>query len=268
MQQVLYREVSELERCLEDDTRLSPTCAQLHLVVGLALQVKDDIDGAVVGVGLGADVHLFGVEVSRLGNLTRRTHEVVLGEEVAGAHTQLAAHDFLIETVVTVDNHLVDASLLAFIHAHLQIDAVALDLALDGDELVEEVSVVEIEVGNGVVVLLRALVEQLLVIDVAFLDAQHIVEQCRREDGIAHPRDVGDVVTLALVNSEINVNALLVKGYNAVFHDNGIAIAFLVILVDNQLLVGLIVTLDKLLLRENLPQVSLLVGLFHRALEL
>ena len=268
MQQVLHREVGELQRCLEDDTGLSPTGTQLDLVVGLALEVKDDVHSTVVRVGLGTDVHLLGVEMARLGDFAHRAHEVLLGEQVTGAHTQLATYHLLIQAVITVDDHLVDAGLLALIHAHLQRDAVTLDFALNRDEVIEEVTVVEIEIGNGVIILLGTLVEKFLVIDVTLLDAQHLTQSGRRIDGIAHPGDIRDIVAFALADLEVNIHALLIKGHNAVAQDNGITVTFLVILVDNELLVGFIIAHDELLLREDFPQALLLIGLLHGALDL
>ncbi len=251
MEQVLDREVGELESQLEQDTRLSPASRELDLVVGLGLKSENDVDGTVLLVGLGTYVHLFGVEVSRLCNLTRRTHKVILGEQVTWSHTQLAPHDLLIQAVVTIDDHLVDACLLAFVHAHLQIDAVAAHLALHGDELVEEVSVVHIQVGDSVVVFLSALVEQFLVVDVTLAESQHIVEHSSGIDGIADPADIVDVVSLALVDGDVNIDSLFVVVDHAVGHDDSIAISLLVVLVNDAVEVLLVVAAHKLLLAEE-----------------
>ena len=206
--------------------------------------------------------------MSRLSNLACRAHEVLLGEQVTGTNAQLTTHHLLIQAVVTVDDHLVDAGLFALEHAHFQVNAVPLDFALDGYELIEQVTVVQVQVGNSVIVFLCALGEQLLVIHITLLDTQDLVENDRRIDGVSHPGDVRDVITLALINLEVNVNALPIIGDHAVAHDDSVAVTFLVILVDDELLVGLIIALDELLLRENLQDVLLLIGLLHRALDL
>ena len=203
-----------------------------------------------------------------LGNLTHRAHEVFLGEQVTGAHAQLAAYDLLIQAVVTVDDDLVDAGLLAFKHAHLQRDAVALDFPFNGDKVIEEVTIVEVEVGNGVIVFLGALVEEFLVVHVTLLDTEHFTQHRRRIYSVTHPRDVRDVITLALADLEIDVHRLLVIRHYAVAHDDGITVTLLVILVDNELFIVLVIALDELLLREDFPNVVLLVGLLHGALDL
>ena len=206
--------------------------------------------------------------MTRLSNLAGRAHQVVLAEQIARTHTQLAAHHLLIQPVVAVDDHLINTCLLALIHAHLQVDGVALDARLDGDKLVEEVAIVHIQVGDSIVILLCALVEQFLVVDIALADAQHFVEHGGRIDGVAHPRHTVDVVFLALVDGDVNVDRLVVVVDHTVGHDDRIAVALLVILVDDALLVVLIVRAHKLLLAEELEQVAFLIGLLHRALDL
>ena len=122
MEQVLDREVGKLQRYFTNHTRLSPTGRYLDLVISLRLEVENDINSSVLLVRLGANVHLLRVEVSGLSNLTCRTHQVFLAEQLTWTHTQLTAHYLLIQAVITINHNLVDACLLALIDSHLKVD--------------------------------------------------------------------------------------------------------------------------------------------------
>ena len=89
---------------------------------------------------------MLGIEVAGLSDFTCRTHEIAFGEQVARAHTQLAAYHFLVEAVVTVDYDIVDTRLRTFDYTHLERDAVADYIALDRHEVVEQIAAVHIEV--------------------------------------------------------------------------------------------------------------------------
>jgi len=63
---------------------------------------------------------------------------------------------------------------------------------LDGYELIEEITLILIDVGYVVVIALvgiGALLENLLVVDIAGLHVEHIVKEVARVDGVAHPVD-------------------------------------------------------------------------------
>ena len=79
-----------------------------------------------------------------------------------------------------------------------------------------------------------------MVIHIPLLHAQHAAEVFGREDGVAHPCDVADIVFFALVHLNIYVDMLLVHIPHAVFHDGGITIAQFVVFVEQVLLVGLV----------------------------
>ena len=115
VEQVFEREVCELECHLSDDARLSPTGGKFDLVVGFRLEVEDDVHRSVFLVRLRPDVHFLGVEVPGLRNFTCRANEVLLAEQFPRPHPQFAADDLLIQAVVAVNHHLVDAGLLALV---------------------------------------------------------------------------------------------------------------------------------------------------------
>ena len=111
VEEVGHREVVQLQAHAADDTGLSPTERELHLVVRLLLQVPVDVNGSVFLVGYGRRVDLLRVEVSHRGQLACRAHQGVLREQVAGLGAQFAAHDILIQPVVAIDSHAADVGL-------------------------------------------------------------------------------------------------------------------------------------------------------------
>ena len=266
-EQVAHGEVVQFQTDTSDDTRLSPTERELNLVVRLTHQVPVDVHRSVLVVRLHVGSHLLGVEVSHRSQFTGRTRQGFLVEEVARLGAQFAAHHILVETVVTIDAHAADVCLLSLADTHLQVNGVAHDVDFGRVQLIEQITIVPVEVAHGIVVFGESLVHQLLVVDVAFPHAEDIAQtrsvahSIGRIYGVAHPRDVTDVVFLSLVHLNIYINVLGVVGPHRIFHDNGIAITQLVVFVDEVILVGL-VALGRVLLRlEDIAELSGLVGL-------
>ena len=71
MQKVCQREIGKLQTQLTNDTRLSPTGREFHLVVCLRYQWIAYVYGSVFGARLDVRLELFGVEVSHLLNFTQ-----------------------------------------------------------------------------------------------------------------------------------------------------------------------------------------------------
>ena len=155
---------------------------------------------------------MFGIEVAHRGDFTVGALQRLLGEEVAGFGTQLAADDILIDAVVTVDDYVVDICLRTLLNAHLQIHGVAHDVRLARVELVEYVTIVIIEVTDGILVILGALVNQLLVIDIALLHAEVVVQHIRGIERVTNPLDVTDVIALTLVHGDVDIHAVVLAG--------------------------------------------------------
>ncbi len=127
---------------------------------------------------------------------------------------------------------------------------------------------VEIEVGHGVLVFLRALVEPLLVVDVAGIYAEHVVQHVGVVDRVAHPLYVGDVILVALLKVDEHVHALVVVARHAVIQYLCVAIAEFVVLLHDAVEVISEILLHELLLFEEVEKIAVLVGLFHRTLHL
>ena len=151
-----------------------------------------------------------------------------------------------------------DVCLCALLDAHFEVDGVAYDVYLNRVEVVEQVTVVPVVVTHGVVVLREAFLHLLLVVDVAFLHAQGLVEVVAGDDGIAYPRDVAQVVLLAFVDFDEDIDVFLVDSPYGVFEDGSVAIAQLIVFLDEGLL-GLVVAFGGVLL--GFEHVAELAGL-------
>ena len=271
-EEVGHREVIELQADTSDDTRLSPTKRELHLVVRLLFQIPVDVDGTVVAIGLRHGSYLFRIEVAHRCKFTSRTHQGILREQVAGLRAQLTTDDVLIEAVVTIDTHAADVGLRSFCDAHLQVDAIANDVHFDGVELIEQITVVPVGIAHGVLVLGESLVQVLLVVDVALLHVEdvakalYIAHTIGWINRVTHPCDVANEVLPTFVDLYVDVHMLRVDIPHAVLKDNGIAVAVFVIFLDELLLVFLPALGSKLLGLKERRQLTSLVGLCKRTL--
>ena len=123
--------------------------------------------------------------------------------------------------------------------AHLEVDRVAFDVLLHRLDVGEHITVVVVKVAGGIVVFLEPLVEELLVIHVARLHAQHRTEIVRRINRIAHPVDAADVILLTLTDLQPDADVLRVDVPHAVAEDGGIAVTELIVFLDELFLISL-----------------------------
>ena len=152
MQQVGQREVSELQTQLTDDTGLSPTGREFHLVVSFGYQIVTYIYSSVFRSWLNIRFDLFRVKVSHLLDFTHRTHQVFTAEQVTRTGTEFTAYYVFVQTVVTIDADLINGSLTAFVNTHFQVDGVSYDIYFYGFEAVEQIAVVIVEVTDSIFV--------------------------------------------------------------------------------------------------------------------
>ena len=241
---------------------------ELHLVVVLRFEHPIDIYRTIGQVGLHIGHDGFGVEVAHLLNFTCRTHQGILAEEVAGLGHQFATYYILVQAVVTGNAYAIDGGLRTFEHTHLKVDRILRDIDFDRLNAGKHISIIIIEVTDSVVVQVDALFEELLVVDVARLHAQHLREALRLVHGVAHPIDVADMVLVTLLHLDVYIDGLVIVCHHRVGHDVCIAVSVLVILVYEQLLVLVVQVVDKLLRTEEMAPVALLVGLLHCPLQL
>ena len=118
MQQVGQREVSELQTQLTDDTGLSPTGREFHLVVSFGYQIVTYIYSSVFRSWLNIRFDLFRVKVSHLLDFTHRTHQVFTAEQVTRTGTEFTAYYVFVQTVVTIDADLINGR-KAYLQAEL-----------------------------------------------------------------------------------------------------------------------------------------------------
>ena len=203
--------------------------------------------------------------MARGGYFACGAHQVAFGEKLARAHAQLAAYHFLVELVVAVDHHFVHAGLRTLDHTHLQGDRVALYFLLDRDKLEEQVAVVEVEVRHGVVILGGALVEHLLIVDIAWIHAEIRVEHVGRIDRIAHPGYVADVILASFVDTHEHVDLAVIVFRHGIVCDARVAVSQFVVFLYQTVQVILKVALHKFLLAEYFQDVAVLVGFLEGA---
>ena len=199
--------------------------------------------------------------MSHRSQLTSRTHQSLLREEVTWLGTELTAHHILIKTGVTVDTYVAQVSLRSLCHAHLQVDGIAVDVDFGRIDAGEHVTVVVVEVRHRIIVFVQSLVQHLLVINITLLHTQQVVEPVGLIYGVTHPRDVAHEVLLAFVHLDIYVHMLLVEVADAILQNLGVAITILIVFFYEFLLIFLPALRSKLLRLEEGGKLASLVGL-------
>ena len=155
---------------------------------------------------------MLGVEMAHRGDFTVAALQGLLGEKVARLRTQFATDDIFIYAFVARDSHLGEVGLLALHNAHLQIDAIAHDVHLDGGQAVEDVAVVVIKVADGVLVGQGTLFDVRLVVDVALVHIKDSLQEVGRIHRVAHPLDVAHIVFLAFFQMDVDVHHVVLAG--------------------------------------------------------
>ena len=206
-----------------------------------------DINGVVGKVGFDVGVDAFLVEESEGGQFADGTHHIAAAVELSGAGVKLAKHHVVVGLRVARERHIANAGLFAFVEPDFEVDGVVFHLNLNGIGTEEQIAVVHVkrtDVKRGFAIS-QVAVEQLLIIYVAWLDTQHVVECFAAVFRVARPSDAAIVVSVAFVDDEIDAYVAVVDAIDRVAHDDGIAIAFRVVFVDDFFLVVLIVVFIK-----------------------
>ena len=99
---------------------------------------------------------------------------------------------------------------------------------------------------------MQTLVEKRLVVDIAFLHSEHVGQNGRVIDLVAHPVNISQVVFLPLINIEIDVDVGIVNGRHTVALDEGITVAPRVHLADDMVFVFGIFLRHELLRSEDI----------------
>ena len=256
VEEVAHGEIGKLQTESSNDTRLSPTGRKFHLVAALRLQRIGDVHRSADRIGLDAltDAGLqgFRVELVHIGQLHHRTLDRLHREKVARLGAELAADDIFIHALISRDADVVERGLVVLSDAHFEVDGVAVDVHFNRVEVVEHISVVVIHVSDAIVVLVQTLVEKRLIVDIAFLHSEHVGQNGRVIDLVAHPVNISQVVFLSLINIEIDVDVGIVNGRHTVALDEGIAVAPGVHLADDMVFVFSIFLRHELLRSEDI----------------
>ena len=267
LEEVLHREVVEHDAHRTDEGARAPAAGDVELVGGLLLERPVDVHQLVRdGLHVGHDG--LGVEVAHRAERTHGLHEQRAVVELARADVEFAADDLVVDALVARDAHLVDGELLALEDLDFKVDGVGSDDDFGRLNLRHQVAVVLVErrdghgVGVGLLADTQPLVHRLLVVSVALRDAEHVLQEVGLVDRVAYPRDVADVVLVALRDLDVDAQPLVVDEVNRVTHHRGVAVAPRVVEVDEQLLVGGVVLLVELRVAEDVdaPLVGLLEG--------
>ena len=264
-EEVGHGEVCELQSHAAYDTGLSPSEGELHLVVGLLLQVPVDVDSTVLIVRLHIRCDGLRVEIAHARQLTCRTLEGLLREQVSRLSTELTAYDILVEAVVAVDAYMADVRLLSLIDTHLQVYGVADDVHLCRSKTIEDVSIVPIFISDGIVIARKSLLEIGLVVHISLLHVEQTREVISRIDGVADPCYVADVVLLSLINLQVDVHMLIVDIPDTVLQYLSVTVSVLVIFRYEVLLILCPSVRCELLRLEKVAQLPGLVYLLEGA---
>ena len=101
----------------------------------------------------------------------------------------------------------------------------------------EEVAVVHVNIADGILVGIDALVESVLVVEFALLDVEATLQNVGSIFFVANPSDVAEVILTTLIQFNVNTHKFFVDAIYRIADDAGVAVALLVVLLDEGLLV-------------------------------
>ena len=234
---------------------MAPADGEVQLVIALGRQVVLDVHRPSLGVGYGLGDGLLRVEVPELIKHAEGVHQILAAEEHTRLGVELAAHDVLVDDVITTDLHLVDGGLRSLGDADVERYGVALDVGLDGIYACEDVAIIIVEVAHSVLIGGEAALQALLVVDVAWADAEDLLQHLAGVLSVPDEAYILDVVLLPFVQTQVDVHlALAWDGDDAIGEELGVAVAVGLVLLDEVLQVLLVVGVDELLLAEDLQE--------------
>ena len=210
-------------------------------------------------------VNLFRIEVPHRSDFTIRTFQSLFAEQVAGFGTQFPTHHALVHTVVTADGNMTYRSLRSLGNTEFQVNRVAVDIHFHRIQPIEHISVIIIKITHGIFIGRRTLLQFRLVIHIAFLHAEQVIQGCRGINRIAHPFYIAEIIPLTFFHLHVHIHRLLIMRRHTVFQNHGITISQLVILLYQVFLVFLVLFLYKFLRTEPTAGTSFFIGLLENA---
>ncbi len=156
-------------------------------------------------------------------------------------------------------------SLRTFLHTHLEVDGVTLNILLHRVNAREHVTVVVIEVADSILIILQSLVKQLLVVDIARVHAEHTLQVVRVVNSITDPVNLTDIIFLAFRYLEPDIDMLRIIVPYTVGKDGGVAVTKLIVFFNEFLLVFLPALRSELLCFEESGEFTSLMRLSESA---
>ena len=121
--------------------------------------------------------------------------------------------------------------LCTFLDTHLQIDGVTYNIYFGRLQVIEQITIIPVIVTHGIFIFSEAFVHQFLIVDIALLHTENLIQIVCCHHRISNPRDITDIITLAFINLYEDIDMLLIIIPYGVFQDNSITIAQLIILI-------------------------------------
>ena len=250
LEEVARRDVVQRDTDRTDKRTRSPTTGQVELVAGLLDQREVHIHQLVTH-GLDIGHNLLGVEVSHLRELTQGVHQHRTVVEDTRIDGELAADNLVVHTLVTRDTHLVDSKGLTLENLNLHIDRVLAHYNLLRLDLRHQVTVVLIKaryrglLGINLAAHTQTLVHRLLVVHIALIHAEELIQVVGRIDRVTHPSNVANVELIALREVEVDADCLIVNLIDRIRQDGCVTITARVIEVEQQVFIlGIILLLE------------------------
>ena len=122
---------------------------------------------------------------------------------------------------------------------------------------------------NRIFVFAESLVEQRLIVEIALVHAQLVHQSIRRIDSITHPRDITDVVFLALIEIQVDIHVFGVHRHHRITHHQRITISPTVHFINEETLIFLILFGTEFTRSESNPlfESRAVARLLHRILQ-
>ena len=167
-----------------------------------------------------------------------------------------------------MNNHIVNTCLRSLFHSEFEVDRVTLHIFFNRHKVIEEITVVEIQVSYGIIIGRSSLFKELLVIYISRLNFKDSVKEVGVVNSVTYPRYIVDIIFLTFLNVDVHIHALFIVRHNAVAYNLGIAVTEFIVLFNNSFQVILIIILDKFFLSEKIHDITVFVCLLDGSLNL
>ncbi len=159
-----------------------------------------------------------------------------------------------------------EVGLMVLRDAHLEVDTVADDVDFSRLKIIEEVTVIPVEVAHSIVIGSESLVEQLLIVNVTLLHTKHRTEIVGRVDRVAHPGDITQIVFLTFRHLQVDIHMLGIIVIDTILENHCITITILIVFLNEVFLILLPAVGRELLRLEERREFTGLMGLLESAL--